>query len=381
MHKNHSATNCAFLLLMLAGANACAAPVHAPSKDVALAQPTYVCPMEMVPGREYAKPGYCPGGGMELIRKDVVLRVAILVYDGVEEIDYAGPMEVFGASGASVFTVGQSTDVIHSVFGLSVKPDFDIENAPKADVLLIPGGSVSTVTRNPALMNWILQRSGDSRFVMSVCTGAFILGKAGLLDGVSATATATTLDQFTAAFPKIQVVRDRRFVDSGKVITTQGLSAGMDGALHVVDRVQGRLRAQDLALYLEYPWQPDGQGGFGSLARMIVPDLSVLFPDSASWDKRLDQGDAEHWQIAGHLEMSQSAAVFLNDGATALGRNGWKLRSSDPNSRNFTKSANGQAWQFTVSLTKTSVPANYELSMKIAKLPQPGTKPGAPSAS
>jgi transcriptional regulator GlxA family with amidase domain len=157
------------------------------------------------------------------------LKVAVLLYDGVEEIDYAGPIEVFGASGFDVFTVAQTKSPVASVWGLHLLPDHDFADAPKADVLLVPGGGVKVAWKDPALLAWIRQRSADVRIVMAVCSGSFILGKAGLLDGIASTTTSSMRDQLAKNFPGTQV-RTTRYVDAGKVITTAGLSAGIDGA-------------------------------------------------------------------------------------------------------------------------------------------------------
>lgn len=182
------------------------------------------------------------------------LRVAVLLFDGVEEIDYAGPMEVFGAGGAKVFTVGQTKATVTSVWGLKVTPDYDFADAPEADILLVPGGGVLQAWKNPVLLGWVKERSAQVKMVMSVCSGAFILGKAGLLDGIAATTTASLRPQLVTHFPTTQV-SDKRFVDAGKIITTAGLSAGIDGALHVLERQYGRERAASVASYMEYDWK------------------------------------------------------------------------------------------------------------------------------
>jgi transcriptional regulator GlxA family with amidase domain len=182
------------------------------------------------------------------------LKVAVLLYEGVEEIDYAGPIEVFGASGIDVFTVAQTKAPVASVYGLKLLPDHDFSDAPAADVLLVPGGGVKLAWKNPALLAWIRQRSSNVKIVMSVCSGAFILGKAGLLDGVPSTTTSSMRDQLAKNFPGTEV-RSTRYVDSGKVITTAGISAGIDGALHLVARELGERTAQATARYMEYDWK------------------------------------------------------------------------------------------------------------------------------
>jgi transcriptional regulator GlxA family with amidase domain len=192
--------------------------------------------------------------GMTHGKESKRLRVAVLLYEGVEEIDYAGPIEVFGASGLDVFTVAQTKAPVASVYGLQLLPDHDFSDAPAADVLLVPGGGIKLAWKNPALLAWIRQRSGDVKIVMSVCSGAFILGKAGLLDGIAATTTSSMRDQLSKNFPGVEV-RSARYVDSGRVITTAGISAGIDGALHLVARELGEQTAQAAARYMEYEWK------------------------------------------------------------------------------------------------------------------------------
>lgn len=183
------------------------------------------------------------------------LRVAVLLFEGVEEIDYAGPIEAFGASGAKVFTVGQTKSTVESVWGLKVTPNYDFSDAPEADVLVVPGGGIKEAWKNPKLLDWIRQRSTKVKVVMSVCSGAFILGKAGLLDGIPATTTASLRPQLAQMFPTTKV-SEKRFVDAGRVVTTAGLSAGIDGTLYLIERELGKKQAEAVATYMEYDWKP-----------------------------------------------------------------------------------------------------------------------------
>jgi Transcriptional regulator containing an amidase domain and an AraC-type DNA-binding HTH domain len=269
-------------------------------------QPVYVCPMEEHT-REFSEPGFRPLDGMELVDKNARLRIAVLIHEGVEEIDYAGPLEVFGQSGAITFTVAPTTAVLHSAFGLQVQPDFDFAHAPEADVLFVPGGGIGAVLKDEKILEWIRQKSIRTRYVMSVCNAAFILAKAGLLDGLSATTTATGIPQLAVVAPKTRVVRDRRFVDNGKVITTGGLSAGIDGALHLIDREFGRARAEGIARDIEYNWQPDGHWARGTLADLRMPEV---LPLDVSWKKLTDHGDSLKWEVTGRLGTSMTAEEF-----------------------------------------------------------------------
>lgn len=201
--------------------------------------------------------------------------VAMLVYPGVEIIDIAGPWEAFGTAGFLVHTVAEKPDPLTLVFNQKVIPDFTFENAPRADVLLVPGGGYGQAMDNPRLIAWLQSKSENVRYVMSVCTGAFIIGKAGLLAGQTATATYGMVDDLLD-FPNVKVVHDQRFVDNGKIITTGGLTSGIDGALHVISRIAGLGAAQSAALGMEYNWSPNTQFVRSTLADRFLPDGLVF---------------------------------------------------------------------------------------------------------
>jgi putative intracellular protease/amidase len=197
--------------------------------------------------------------------------VAILLFNGVEIIDYAGPWEVFGSAGFQVHTVAEKIEPLTLVFGQKLIADYSFENSPKADILLVPGGGVSRAMDNPALIRWIQASAKDARHVMSVCTGAFLLAKAGLLDGQTATTVHGMIDDLLA-FPNTKVVYNKRYVDNGKIITTAGLSSGIDGAFHLVSKMLGIGEAQSVALNLEYRWEPDSGYARAALADRYLPD-------------------------------------------------------------------------------------------------------------
>src|ERR1700736_1643650 len=199
------------------------------------AKKTYVCPECGLDcdKQTFEKPGACPGCGMALIEKienkEKPVTVGILLFDGAEVIDYAGPWEVFGEAGFKVHTVAETAKPVNAVFGQKLIPDYTFANSPKIDILLIPGGSVHRAMDNPQLIKWVQTNAKEAIHVMSVCTGAFILAKAGLLDGLNATTIQHAIDDLGKFSSKIKVVRDKRYVDNGKIITTAGLSSGIDG--------------------------------------------------------------------------------------------------------------------------------------------------------
>jgi transcriptional regulator GlxA family with amidase domain len=168
--------------------------------------------------------------------------VAILLFDGVELLDFTGPAEVFivAAEGKAfrVVTVAEHREPVRTMGGLRVLPDFDFKTAPLADIVVVPGGTTGNVGRMG--LDWIRRAAASADIVMSVCMGAFLLARAGLLDGVTATTHHWGLKRLKSAVPLCRVVRGERFVDSGHVVTTAGVTAGIDGALHIVERLLGR---------------------------------------------------------------------------------------------------------------------------------------------
>jgi transcriptional regulator GlxA family with amidase domain len=186
--------------------------------------------------------------------------VAFAISEGVTVIDFAGPWEVFQdvhitSRGADMeeqmpfqlFTVSDKTEPLTGSGGLKLVPDYTYETAPQPKVVVVPAQRGSE-----ALHAWLRKMATSTDVIMSVCTGAFQLGKAGLLAGKSATTHHQFLDRFAKTFPDVNVKRGLRFVEGEKISTAGGLSSGIDLALRVVDRYFGREVAQTTATYMEY---------------------------------------------------------------------------------------------------------------------------------
>ncbi|GAA0534351.1 DJ-1/PfpI family protein [Chitinophaga japonensis] len=211
-------------------------------------------------------PGECPHCHMELIRQVVEerkrlqndrLKIAFYLQDGVEVLDFAGPMEVFDYAGFDIFTVSKTRGPVTSQGVLKIMPDYTLDNAPAADILAFFGGNAGAASNDPAVINWV-KRQANIRHYFSVCTGAFILGKAALLDSLTVTTFHKSIASLQEAVPTAKVLSGVRFVDNGKVITTAGISAGIDGALHLVAKIRGKAVAEKVAAYMEYDkWAPD----------------------------------------------------------------------------------------------------------------------------
>ena len=202
-----------------------------------------------------------------LVAPAAVRKVAIVVYDGVEILDLAGPAEVLAVAGGfagrdgvralDVYLVGPTAAPIEAQGFVTIVPDHPIATAPPPDLIVIPGGNSGALSNDAEMMRWLTERTAAAEATLTVCTGAFPLAKAGLLDGLEVTTWYGAIDRLQTLAPLARVSRGRRFVDSGRIVTTAGVSAGIDGALHLVARLFGRRVADQTARYMEYHWVPE----------------------------------------------------------------------------------------------------------------------------
>ena len=200
-----------------------------------------------------------------------MLRIGIYIFDQVEVLDFAGPFEVFTtatrvflkhAKGTNapfeVVTIARTKGAIRARAGLVIAPDFTIENHPKLDALLIPGGVVDEELKSQALCEWIQTVVPTTKLSASICTGAFLLARAGLLEGKKATTHWEDIDDLKAMFPNTNVVENVRWVDEGHIVTSAGISAGIDMSLHLVRRLVDNDLAEKTARQLEFDWTQNG---------------------------------------------------------------------------------------------------------------------------
>jgi transcriptional regulator GlxA family with amidase domain len=193
------------------------------------------------------------------------LRTGILIFPNVEVLDFCGPFEVFSVTRLSeenrreapspfeVFLVAQTLGPVTATGGLTVLPHHDFATCPELDLLVVPGGwGTRQEVDNAELIAWLRRQAGQARLVTSVCTGSFLLGRAGLLDGKRATTHWWSFQRMRDAFPGVLVVEDEHVVTDGLVITSAGISAGIDMALGAVARLLGEPVARATAKYMEY---------------------------------------------------------------------------------------------------------------------------------
>ena len=190
--------------------------------------------------------------------------VAVLIYDNVELLDFCGPYEVFSVTGKrdnlnlfNVYIVAEQAAPILTGNKVSINPHYDFESCPGPDILVIPGGLGSRKEMdNRALLDWITGVSQKAELVLSVCTGALILAKAGLLKGLSATTHHNAISLLKEIAPDTTVYDDKRFIDNGRIILSAGISAGIDMSFYVVAKLLGEKQALETAFHMEYDWKP-----------------------------------------------------------------------------------------------------------------------------
>ncbi|WP_440863643.1 DJ-1/PfpI family protein [Symbiopectobacterium purcellii] len=193
----------------------------------------------------------------------MTLQIGTYVFDNVEVLDFAGPYEVFTyatrvAGGPepsfSVFTLGEKRVTVRARAGLKIDPDYALDDHPALDCLIVPGGVVTAEMEKTAVIDWLTRQTPQTTITASVCTGAFLLAKTGLFNHRSVTTHWEDIADLKTMFPTLDVKSDVRWVDQGALVSSAGISAGIDMSLHLVERFAGRELAEKTARQLEFDW-------------------------------------------------------------------------------------------------------------------------------
>lgn len=204
----------------------------------------------------------------------MTISVGIYIFKNVEVLDFAGPFEVFTTASRvslrdspnnnktppppfKVFTIAKTTDIVQARAGLNTLPDFSLSDHPRIDLLLIPGGVVDEEVRDESVLSWVRTTAATALLTTSVCTGAFILAKAGLLDHKKATTHWEDMDDLRSQFPEVQVQDGVRWVEDGRVVSSGGIAAGIDMSLHLVARLAGSQLAEATARQMDVPYRSE----------------------------------------------------------------------------------------------------------------------------
>ncbi len=288
--------------------------------------------------------------------------VAVLLFPGVEVIDFTGPYEVFEAAGARIFTVAETTAILKAGKSLQIKPDYTFADMPDADIILVPGGNVDR--SDPKILNWLKKQDRLAEKIVSVCNGAFFLSAAGLLDDLSATTTFPLVAALQSISPKTKAVDNQRYVNNGHIITSAGLSAGIDAALFVVSEYIGVAGAQQVAMTLEYNWSYGSGYVRGQLAdKYLARSLDIFSPFP---QKLLTYtGDQNHWKAELDIETPLSIGQLTRLIDAQFDQvNQWKRVKSALNSSEWTFKSGSDSWSARATIeTKTGNTRHVTLSV------------------
>jgi putative intracellular protease/amidase len=351
---------------------------------------SYVCPPCGCGADDVAsdKPGSCQACGMALVAKSSLnaqpeqqpaaqpqpelKKVAILIFNGVQIIDYTGPYEVFGQAGFDTFTVAEKVEPIRTAMGMIVTPRYTLDASPQPDIIVLPGGDIQPALTSPRVIKWIQDREKQAQFVLSVCNGSFILAKTGLLDGLSTTTFYGLIDDLKVFAPKTKVLSDRRYVDNGKFISTAGISSGIDGSLYVVSKFYGLGRAQMAALNMEYNWSPDSSYARAAFAdrhirKVFGRGLNASGPGVIAFKVLRTQGGKEDWEVNWEWQSEESGADLLKMLNRKLTDGKWVMQNGATTTSAWKFSdEDGAPWQGKAEV-KPASKGKYTASLRIAR--------------
>ena len=190
------------------------------------------------------------------------ITAGILLFNDVQTMDFAAPLEVFDQAKFRVFTVGKSKDPVKTSSGQPLIPMFDFDDHPAIDVLIIPAGREFDTPSDAAEIAWMTKMSQTAKHVLTICCGSIELAKAGLLGKRRATTHHGYLDDLRKFGPDATVVTGRKWVEDATLVTSGGLCSGIDASLYVVAKIKGMPEAERIAAWMEYPWAKDGVANY-----------------------------------------------------------------------------------------------------------------------
>ncbi|MDX1491721.1 MAG: DJ-1/PfpI family protein [Pseudohongiellaceae bacterium] len=191
------------------------------------------------------------------------MNVGIFIYENAEVLDFSGPFEVFSTANRlagtekvfNVFLVAEEACSVIARGGYSVNPHYCFKDRPKIDVLVVVGGVHTEELKKARVINWVSKVSKSATIVASVCTGAFILAQAGLLANLKVTTHWEDIKDLQESYPDLTVIENQRWVEEGRVVTSGGISAGIDMSLHLVSKLISSGLAERTARQMEFDWR------------------------------------------------------------------------------------------------------------------------------
>lgn len=310
--------------------------VHIKNGDIIYTCPPCGCPVD---DQKFDKMGTCEHCNMRLtpelygieLKRHSTKRpsVGIFLFDMADIMDVTGPMSVFEHAGFRIMTFGLDSEAKMIGMNLEMKPDYSINNLPNTDVLLFPGGGMSE--RDPGnekIQSFIKSRIDSTDLFFSVCSGAFFLAEAGLLNNKKATTFASLIPQLEKNYPEVHVLNDVKYTVNDKVITSAGLSSGIDASFQVVSKYYGNGRAMEIANHMEYPWQDADEYARSQLADNFIMNLNQLMRLFAISFEHSD-GDYNQWRYEYVLTSQLRPEDIFNSLKKELEKNeSWSTQST-----------------------------------------------------
>ena len=190
------------------------------------------------------------------------MNIGIYIYDQAEVLDFSGPFEVFSTSSRintcgepfNVFLVGETGKTVTARAGFSVNPSYGFHDHPPIDLLIIAGGVHTEEIKKPKVINWVATTAKKAKLVASVCTGVFLLAEAGVLSNQNVTTHWEDIPDLQKSYPNLQVHKNKRWIDEGNIVTSAGISAGIDMSLHLVSKLHSKELAEKTAQQMEFDW-------------------------------------------------------------------------------------------------------------------------------
>lgn len=364
MKKLYAISFIVFLIFLIAGA----AYLSSENSETTGESSGFVCPpcgcdQDHIVFKEA---GTCPSCGMKLVAKKAGeepamdhqhvpdKKVAVLIFDGVQIIDFTGPYEVFGQANYDVFTVEKTGKTVVTAMDMTVEPKYSFANSPQPDIVVVPGGNVIQAQKDEEILNWIRQKASSADKVLSVCNGAYILARTGLLDGLEATTFAALIEGLQKIAPNTKVVSNKRFVDNGKIVTSAGLSSGLDSSLHIIAELKGLGRAQEIATNLEYNWDPEGKYVRAMLADRYLAGLNGTVRELPNSLHVLHKGTERIWEDRWQIGQGTSMDEIQTRIQSVLQRqSGIQIvKASDGRSEWTFQDAQNRSWRGTAEMKK-----------------------------
>ncbi|HMQ08736.1 MAG TPA: DJ-1/PfpI family protein [Saprospiraceae bacterium] len=299
--------------------------------------------------------------------------VAILVFDRVQIIDFTGPWETFGQAGYRVFTVSESKDTVKTRMGMNLIPDYKLDEAPDAHILVIPGGGIPhNLNPDHPIINWLKEKEKSSKYILTVCNGAFVLGPSGFSDGLSMTTNAGMINHLTHFVKGAVAVYDQRFVHDGKFISAGGLTAGIDASLYLISLIDSKGRAQEVANNMEYHWDTTNNYVRTKLADF---ELSMALDFNPPLRKKVlkYEGDENKWLADFLVTRTETLEDFAKQLEEAAEHQRWKLNSE---ARKKSKihyewtynNHRSEKWKLNAVFSTTEINSEYRLTINLERI-------------